>query len=351
MRRVAHWGTGSTGRLALQGIIGHPDLELVGLYVARPERAGLDAGELCGRPPTRILATNDVEELLALDFDCLSYFGDGSHIPDIMRCLGSGRDVVTTSLAGHILPHQLPESVRRPMEDACRSGASALFATGIEPGFASDLLPHTLLTVSDEIRRVHVQEIAHYGDYGVEAVFRAWGFGSRPGEDIPLFTGDTLVRLWGGVARQMAADLGVDVDGVRLVTESAVTDHDIDTACGPVATGTVAAVRFELHGLVGDEPFTILEHVNHVDPSVAPEWNVGVTGGDTVYRVLVEGRPDMTCTLVLPRVDGESHGLIATAMRAINAIPVLADAPPGIQDPLSVPPRPGRHLTLPQRPR
>ena len=31
--RVVHWGTGNTGRPGLRGIIDHPDLELVGLYV------------------------------------------------------------------------------------------------------------------------------------------------------------------------------------------------------------------------------------------------------------------------------------------------------------------------------
>ena len=51
--RVVHWGTGNTGRLALRGVLQHPDLELVGLYVHNPDKVGRDAGELIGSGPTR----------------------------------------------------------------------------------------------------------------------------------------------------------------------------------------------------------------------------------------------------------------------------------------------------------
>ena len=44
--------------MGLKGILGHPDLELVGCFVARPERAGQDAGELVGRPHVGVTTTN-----------------------------------------------------------------------------------------------------------------------------------------------------------------------------------------------------------------------------------------------------------------------------------------------------
>ena len=86
--RVVHWGTGNTGTMGLKGILGHPDLELVGCFVARPERAGQDAGELVGRPRVGVTTTNDVDELLAIDADCLSYFGAGRDgIADVTQFL------------------------------------------------------------------------------------------------------------------------------------------------------------------------------------------------------------------------------------------------------------------------
>ena len=46
--RVVHFGTGFAGVHALRAIIQRPDLELVGLVVHSDEKAGRDAGDLCG---------------------------------------------------------------------------------------------------------------------------------------------------------------------------------------------------------------------------------------------------------------------------------------------------------------
>ena len=58
--RVVHWGTGNTGRLALRGVLQHPELELVGLYVHNPDKVGRDAGELIGLDAAGVVATSDV---------------------------------------------------------------------------------------------------------------------------------------------------------------------------------------------------------------------------------------------------------------------------------------------------
>src|SRR6516164_7643067 len=78
--RVVVWGTGNTGRLALRGVINHPELELVGLLVHNSDKAGHDAATLCGAEemsPTGITATADFDELLGIEADCLVYMGDG----------------------------------------------------------------------------------------------------------------------------------------------------------------------------------------------------------------------------------------------------------------------------------
>ena len=74
---VVHFGTGNTGRHGLAQIIQDPALELIGVGVTSPEKVGADAGTLCGQPSTGIVATDDLEALLALEADCLAYFGEG----------------------------------------------------------------------------------------------------------------------------------------------------------------------------------------------------------------------------------------------------------------------------------
>src|SRR5262245_47181979 len=115
--RVLHWGTGPTGCAALRGILGHPELELVGLYVARPERAGRDAGSFVDLPDTGIVATNDLEEFGEIDADALSYFAAlTASVDDVLPFLRHGIDVVTATYSWLILPDFAPREMVEPVE-------------------------------------------------------------------------------------------------------------------------------------------------------------------------------------------------------------------------------------------
>lgn len=74
--RVVHCGTGNVGATALRAVLEHPDLELVGHYVSNPEKAGRDSGELVKVGPAGVVATNSWQEVLDLEADCLTYFGN-----------------------------------------------------------------------------------------------------------------------------------------------------------------------------------------------------------------------------------------------------------------------------------
>jgi len=83
--RVVHCGTGLTGREALRAIIGDPRLELVGQYVSTPEKVGKDAGDLCGLAPTGVIATGDLDAVVALGADCLCYVRERRELHDMSR--------------------------------------------------------------------------------------------------------------------------------------------------------------------------------------------------------------------------------------------------------------------------
>src|SRR5689334_13238135 len=71
--RVVQWTTGKTGSAAVRGIVGHPMLDLVGCYAYSPEKVGQDIGVLAGLNPIGVAATDDIDALLALRPDCVSY--------------------------------------------------------------------------------------------------------------------------------------------------------------------------------------------------------------------------------------------------------------------------------------
>src|SRR6516162_7217201 len=131
---VVQWTTGRTGSAAVRGMVGHPVLQLVGCYAYSPEKVGRDVGELCGVGPLGVTATADVEELLALRPDCVSYMAYRPNFDHLVRILESGANVVTTMymLSGLGYGHEPTEHLR----DAALRGGSSLYASGIYPGHA-----------------------------------------------------------------------------------------------------------------------------------------------------------------------------------------------------------------------
>src|SRR5258707_1246188 len=67
--RVIQWATGSIGQISIQSFARNPQFELVGCYVTSSEKVGRDAGELAGIDPVGVIATDNVDEILALDAD------------------------------------------------------------------------------------------------------------------------------------------------------------------------------------------------------------------------------------------------------------------------------------------
>ena len=348
--RVIHWGTGNTGRLALRGVLQHPDLELVGLYVHHPDKVGRDAGELIGLDHAGVTATNDVEALLALDADCLCYLGDGigprapEAVAEMSRFLRAGRNVVATSLNQLVYPKTAAPELRDPLEAACREGNTSFFNNGADPGFGSDLIPLTLLALMDEIESVRVQEIVNYKHYDQAWVMRdLFGFGQPLDYASPLFTSGALTEYWGGVVTMVADALGVTLDEIRESHDFAAIDADVDVAVGRIEAGTVAAIRFEVQGIVNGKAVVVVEHDTRIHDAAAPDWP-HCAGGDNCYRVILDGRPKLTCELDMEDEHGGDGGLIACAMRVVNAIPAVCAAPAGLLTVLDLPMAFGRNV-------
>ncbi len=92
--RVVQWATGVVGQTALKHFIENPVFELVGVLVYNPDKVGRDAGELVGLPPTGVIATDNVEQILALEADCVMFAPIGLDWDMVCRLLRSGKNVV-----------------------------------------------------------------------------------------------------------------------------------------------------------------------------------------------------------------------------------------------------------------
>ena len=342
-RRVVQWSTGNVGRIALRAIIEHPDLELAGLLVHSEAKAGKDAGELAGTGPTGIVATTDVDAVLALGADCVSYTATGDLRPDdavsdMVRILESGANVVSTAVVPLVYPPTAPAHYTDRLEAACAAGGTSCFTSGIDPGFANDLIPLAFLGCCERVETVRIMEVLDYSTYEQpEVLFETFGFG-KPLDHTPMLLLPGVLGLaWGGTIGILAAGLGVDVDEVREVHERVPAPRTYDLGFGTIEEGTAAGLRFEVQGVVGGRPRIIVEHVTRLHEEVAPDWpRLPGQGG---YRIEIDGSPRVHCDFHMEGAAGDHNdaGLLMTAMRCLNAIPAVCAAAPGVLSTLDLP--------------
>ena len=351
--RVAAIGTGNVGVHALKALITNPDYELTGVWVSSESKAGKDAGELAGLDiSTGITASTDLDAVIATGPQCAVYTAMADNrLPDALedyrRILAAGVNVVGSSAVFLQYPWQvLPDSMLKPIEDAAREGNSSLFVNGIDPGFANDLLPLALAGTCQSIQQVRCMEIVDYATYDSATVmFDVMGFG-KPLDEIPMLLQPGVLSLaWGSVVRQLAAGLGIELDEVTERQERIPAPEDFDIASGHIPKGSAAALRFEVLGMVDGEAAVVLEHVTRLREDLCPDWPQPAQPGGS-YRVEITGEPSYGVDVCLgsPNGDHNHAGLVATAMRVVNAIPAVVDAPAGIRTTLDLPLITGRGL-------
>ncbi len=347
--RVIQWATGHVGKHALRAIARHPELELVGLWVSSPNKAGKDAGELCGIGPIGLKATNDADKLLRLKPDCVSYAAATDYRPteaidDMCRILAAGTNIVTCSFVPLIYPWQVVPAFAEQLESACQQGRSSFYCSGIDPGFSPDALPIVLSSLSERIESVRAQEIFNYATYDQpQTLFDVMGFGQPPGTPVPLLIPGALTMAWGPSVRMVADALAVQLDDEQQWHEVAVAAEAFEIPCGRIEKGTVAGIHFEVRGMVRGRAVIVVEHVTRLRDDIAPHWPRG--SGPGTYRVTIEGMPSMRCDLQIGfnSPDHNIEGCVGTAMRLVNAIPAVCRAQPGVRSWLDLPVIAGRH--------
>ena len=348
MRRVVQFSTGNVGRHSLAAIIGRPDLELAGVHAANPDKIGRDAAELCGLGETTgVVATDDLEALIALKPDCVVYTALGETRPmeaieQMCALLVAGINVVGTSMVWLVTPHQADDWLRVPLEEACAAGNASLYVNGIDPGYSGDTAVHAALSLVTRAESVTVQEIFDYGNYDdYEYTGTAMGFGSSPDDELPMaFQPGVITSLFGGLVDSLAGHLDVKLDEVRQRYEPWYTSERIECMMTTVEPGQLAAVRFAVEGVRAGDPVITVEHINRLTSKAAPHWEFPPEGHLGVHKVIVEGEPrvELSTHLSHPVLDVTDAGCVSTAARAVNAIDWVCGAPAGLISAADIPP-------------
>lgn len=328
--RIVQWTTGNVGKQSVAAIAVDPGLELVGCYAWSPEKVGRDVGELCGIDPLGLAASDDVDALLALRPDCVVYNPMWPSIDELVRILGAGVNVVST--AAFVNGRRLGPD-RKRLVDACERGRASLFGTGVSPGFVEQL-GIVCAGISERIDKVTISEAAHTMGYDSPETEKPAGFG-RPIDD-PELPGMAAegTAVFGEAVALVADALGVELDEIVCVPEYAKALEDLDLGSWQIAKGSVAGVAASWQGRVGGKTIVELNVRWKKAPVLEPDWKI-----EDGWQIEVQGLPTVhTKVSFLPPPDFEAKSLadfmvlghVMTAMPAINAIPAVVAAAPGI---------------------
>jgi 2,4-diaminopentanoate dehydrogenase len=288
--------------------------------------------------------------LVGLAPDCVVYAASGPErdaaaVRDYLRLLEAGINVVSTSSTSLVYPPSyFAPDWRDQLEAAAAAGHASLYVSGIFPGFASDELALLMSTQSKNIRSITASEVALNDHYPVaDVMMDGLGFGRTLDFEPMMKTPGFVEMAWKAPIYLMARGLGVELEEMRSSFDRQLSEREIEVAFGTIAAGTCGAVRTRAAGVVNGREAIVIEHVIRMARDVAPDWPHSES--DATYRVDIVGDPDIHCEMTVGEAEGHGAGraaMTSTAMRVVNAIPFVVDAPAGLLSSLDIP------MTLPR---
>ncbi|MGD1171746.1 dihydrodipicolinate reductase [Mycobacterium seoulense] len=331
--RVVQWSTGNIGKRALGILLDRDDFDVVGVHALGAEKVGRDAGVLADRPAIGVAATSDVDALLDLAPDCVNYMPRAIDYELVERMLRRGINVVTTGdfLTGTHHPVELPA-----LEEAAQEGGATFLGTGFEPGFINVVAGF----LTGACRRVHSVKLVETLDcttYPIQDVWKVLGFGKTPRERVTHL--DPEAQRYGlgyfETLDMIAAMLGTELDSKEAFVEPAVLTRDLDLGWVNYAAGTAGGQRRTYRGYRGGRPVVELAICwTMSDDALDPQWS-----DPKGFSVVIDGEPRVDATIRFgnPGEDVMTVLMDSTAVAAVNAIPFLCEARPGVISPIDLP--------------
>lgn len=338
--RVVQWTTGIVGSSALRAILDDPRLELVGVFAHSADKVGQDAGAVAGRDVVDVTVTDDADALIALRADCVVYMPHWPDIDMLERILAAGTNVVTT--ARLVNGEHYPADTGARLRSAAIAGGSTLVGTGMNPMFVPTLAL-AATGMCRNVRRISILESLDCAMYGSAGTWEAYGFGGPPDPAAVKAALRHSEPDYPETLDSMARGIGVELDGIDLDVELAVAVGERDLGFMTIADGTVSALDATWRGIVDGHTVAELRMVwrlgsifGHVDEPELPILHA--------YRIRIDGDPNVNLKLSFAPDDFETFDIgTTTAMPAINAIPAVVVAAPGVLRTAELPVVTGRH--------
>jgi 2,4-diaminopentanoate dehydrogenase len=334
--RVVQVATGTVGTHSLRTIVGRRDMELVGLLVFTADKVGKDAGELIGADLVGVQATDDFDEILALDADAVAYNALGDTLDpelalrQLCLLLESGKNVCSTAVTTHIYPQIIRGfPLKDRLQAACEKGGVSFHSSGINPGYMMDVWPIMLGRVCRRIDTLYMTEMVDMSRYTSGQIAGYLGYGKRPEEvnfELPravVFENPYFVSV-----KMLADAMGLVIDDATFTWEGFASDKRIVTPVCTVEPGSVGAVRVTLRAFNGGKLRVETRMLWVLGKDVAPpDWPYG----DGAWSIRIDGDPSIETRIdTSTSFDARQPDVLMTGAHAVNAIPAVVAGPVGV---------------------
>jgi 4-hydroxy-tetrahydrodipicolinate reductase len=340
--RVIQWATGVVGSAALRGVIRHPGLELAGVKVYSEDKEGVDAGDIVGVDRTGVVATRDVEAIMALDADCVLYCPMPWDVGEMCRLLESGKHVVTP--CPYWFPFiQDPEAAGQ-IEAACRQGKVNFHASGCNPGGIAERFPLTFTGWCNRIDRITMTECGDCRTYGSEGVVRElMNLGKTPEEAANNPIKEALKSFWYEPIDMIAAGLGSEVIEYSAHHDFILANQPIETAVGIIEEGTIALNHYRHIGKTREGTEIVQEQIWYMDDREQTRLQTKMDiPRDSGWRIKLEGDVNLNIDIDFPsdltQDERVAQGMSTTGNHLVNSVAAVCEAEaPGLKTFLDLP--------------
>jgi hypothetical protein len=328
--KVIQWFTGEIARHQIRVIANCPTMELVGAFVFHEEKSGLDAGVIAGIAPLGVIATNNMDEILAVDADVVLYNPPLERYDEIIPILASGKNVISI-MAGW---NPTGKSCYPEIEAACKKGNSSLLGTGLNPGLSYEL---ALMASSccTQVDSVYIKTCEPQASLS-EVFLQHFGFGKS--EEELRSNADTTYAIF----HNLMDITDLISDKLKLPRDGRSFDIDFEAATQryegkiTVEKGTMAGLLAKASSTYQGEAVATIElRFLLGDEYVSEEFLEGRPGQGWI-EVDVRGTPGSRITHEV-YMEEDIIGTWSTGTRAINAIPGVVAARAGLLSPLDLP--------------
>ena len=313
--KVAQFGLGQIGKEITKLVLSRNRYELIGAVDKDEGKIGRDISDLLGlTDKTGVVVTESSREVLKKKPD-LVFHSTASKLSEVheqlKNIMEAGANVVSTS-EELSYPYLQEKELSEELDGIAKSSGVTFFGTGVNPGFAMDLLPLIFSGVSRTLDKIRVLRIQN-------ASVRRRALQEKVGVGLPEDEFEKKVRQEGGhvglieSVSLVATGLGWQLDEIEDWTDPVIAEEKFETEYFTAQPG-------ELRGINQTA-------VGRIDGKEKVELNLQMYAGasNPVDEITLEGVPNLTL-----KVEGGIHGDIATPAIAVNSSQRVLQESPGL---------------------